>query len=174
MTSRAIGGELDGADMVELPYGEKITWGEWRARHPDSLVLSVDGRQHEARNPYEEYFANDHTFRNLEVSDRRLEPKEPVYSFFHDGKAYVVPHASIEGRRLLTLPDGGRLLFFRQPGAEMFASTRAWKVPPAAAVALEELPPMGELEAAGFEPLGGIDTFWYNWIAINEGSEILR
>ena len=70
--------------------------------------------------------------------------------------------------------DGARLLLFRQPGAEMFASTRAWIVPAEAAGTLEALPPDDELEAAGFSPLGGIDTFWYNWAAVNEDSEILR
>ena len=34
MTSNAIGGELEGAELVELPVGEKTTWGAWRARHP--------------------------------------------------------------------------------------------------------------------------------------------
>ena len=173
MTSRAIGGELEGADLVELPYGEKTTWAEWRARHPDSLVLSVGGREHEARNPYAEYFASDGTFRGLEIADRRLPAKEPIFSFFLDGRPYVVPHAAVQGRRLLEVGEA-RLLLFRPPGAAMFASTRAWRLPAGFAAADEALPPDDELEAAGFVPLGGIDTFWYNWAAVNEGSEILR
>ena len=59
MTSQAIGGDLEGADLVELPYSEKVTWAEWRARYPDSLVLSVEGRQHEPKNRYDNYFASD-------------------------------------------------------------------------------------------------------------------
>ena len=35
MTSDAIGGELVGTDLVELPRGEKVTWKDWRRRHPD-------------------------------------------------------------------------------------------------------------------------------------------
>ncbi len=38
MTSAAIGGELDGTDLVELPYGEKTTWGKWRKRYPDTAT----------------------------------------------------------------------------------------------------------------------------------------
>ena len=171
MTSRAIGGELEGADLVELPYGEKTTWGEWRSRHPDSLVLSVDGREHEAHNPYDEYFATDRTFRGLEIEDGRLAAKEPIFAFFLDGEPYVVPHSAVEGRRLFEA-GGVRLLFYREPGAEMFASTRAWRAPAEDGAAA---PPTGaEPEAAGYEPLGGIDTFWYNWAAVNEGSTILR
>ncbi len=173
MTSEAIGGELEGADLVELPYGEKTTWGDWRASHPDSLVLSVDGREHEARNPYGEYFASDRTFRDLEIADWRLPAKEPIFSFFLDGEPYAVPHAVLEGRRLFEVA-GTRLLLSREPGAPMFASTRAWKVPQGAAAALSELPPDGALPAAGFVPLAGIDTFWYNWAAVNRDSSILR
>ena len=113
---------------MELPYGEKATWGDWRRRYPDSLVLSVEGREHEEHSPYEEYFANDRTFRDLEVADRRLEPKEPIFGFFLDGEPYVVPHSAVEGRRLFEV-GGVRLLFFREPDAEMFASTRTWRVP---------------------------------------------
>ena len=46
MTSDAIGGALDGADLEELPYGEKATWGDWKRRHPETTVLSVDGVEH--------------------------------------------------------------------------------------------------------------------------------
>jgi hypothetical protein len=173
MTSEAIGGDLAGADLVELPYGEKVTWEEWRARHPETLVLSVEGREHEAVNRYDEYFANDRTFRGLEVEDDRLPAKEPVFSFFFDGKPYAVPHTALEGRRVFDLA-GARLLLFRQPGAEMFASTRAWLGPAAGDGASAELPGDEELEAAGFSPLGGIDTFWYTWSALNQGTEILR
>ena len=172
MTSRAIGGELDGAELVELPHGEKATWGDWRARHPGSLVLSVDGREHEPVNHYEEYLANDRTFRGLEIADDRLPAKEPIFSFLLGGRPYAVPHAAIQGRRLVELAGGTRLLLFRAPGAEMFATTRAWRVP--AGVATELLPADGGLEAAGFVPLEGIDTFWYNWAAVNEETEILR
>ena len=172
MTSRSIGGELDGAELVELPFGEKSTWSDWRARYPDSLVLSVEGRQHEPVNHYDDYFANDRTFRGLEIDDRRLEAKEPIFAFFLDGEPYAVRHTAVQGRRLLQSAAGVRLLLYRPPGAEMFATTRAWRVP--AGADGEALPADGELEAAGFTPLEGIDTFWYNWAAVNEGSEILR
>ena len=173
MTSEAIGGELEGADLLELPYGEKTTWGEWRARHPASLVLSVEGREHEEHSPYEEYFANDRTFRDLEVADRRLEPKQPIFAFFLDGEPHAVPHSAVGGRRLFEAGEA-RLLLFRQPGAGLFASTRAWRVPAGAGETVDSLPADDELGAAGFEPLGGIDTFWYNWVAVNEESQILR
>lgn len=50
VTSTAIGGPMAGARLVELPYGERTTWGDWVARHPTSLVLS-HRREHEAPDP---------------------------------------------------------------------------------------------------------------------------
>ena len=47
MTSDAIGGELEGDELEELPLGEKSTWKDWVARHPQTLVLSVEGREHD-------------------------------------------------------------------------------------------------------------------------------
>ena len=62
MTSDAIGGELDGTDLVELPRGEKVTWKDWRGRHPGTLVLSVEGEEHVENNPYDNYFTSESTF----------------------------------------------------------------------------------------------------------------
>ncbi len=53
MTSRAIGGPLDGAQLVELPVSTKSTWGQWRRAHPRTLVLSVDGVEYVESNPFD-------------------------------------------------------------------------------------------------------------------------
>ncbi len=81
MTSTAIGGELEGEQLVELPISEKATWGDWSARYPDTLVLSIDGEEHVPENRYDNYFASDGTFRDLEIDDNRLPPKAPIFSF---------------------------------------------------------------------------------------------
>ncbi len=165
---------MDGADLIELPVGEKTTWADWLRRHPETLVLSVDGREHLEHNPYDDYFASDRTFRDLEVDDRRLEPKAPIFGFFRDGKPFAVPHAALAGGRVFELESGLRLLLYRRPQASMFASTLAWTVPADAAGAVDALVAAARRAAAGFEPLGGIDTFWYNWAAVNEGTDLLR
>ncbi len=43
MTGDAIAGDLKGTPLEEWPLGEKAQWGDWSARHPDTLVLSVNG-----------------------------------------------------------------------------------------------------------------------------------
>ena len=44
MTGDALSGELKGTSLVELPYGEKVRFGEWVERYPDTLVLTVKGK----------------------------------------------------------------------------------------------------------------------------------
>ncbi len=178
MTSTAIGGELEGSELVELPVSRKATWREWSAAHPDTLVLSVDGREHVAENPYDRYFASDGTFRDLEIDDDRLPPKAPIYSFFLDGEAYAVPHAAYQGGRLFTLDGGRKLFLYREPGAPMFASSRAWIVQPPALSGIDDpaeiLRLLEDPEAQSSGEVGGFDTFWYSWVAINGGTRLLR
>ena len=52
MEGTAIEGELHGEALQQLPGAEKTTWGDWRQRYPQSLVLSVDGEEHVSKNPY--------------------------------------------------------------------------------------------------------------------------
>lgn len=176
MTSDAIGGTLEGAELDELPNGEKTTFGDWAARYPETLVLSVDGVEHPAVNPYDNYFASDKTFRDLEISDTRLEPKTPIFSFWLEDRAYAAAHESFESGRLFELGDDSarRLLLFRPRGASMFASTRAWLLDAFTAGSdLKELLAASEGEDFAGIPLDGFDTFWYSWIAINSDSVLL-
>lgn len=180
MSSDAIGGELEGAELVELPISEKTTWGDWSKRYPDSLVLSIEGREHEPENRYDNYLASEDTFRDMEVEDDRLPPKESIYTFFLDETPYAAPHSSIEGGRLFRLEDGRRLFLYREPGVSMFASSRAWVVDagalagasPEDAARIHSALAAGEL--SGTREIGGFDTFWYSWVAINEDTELLR
>lgn len=180
MTSDAIGGELDGAGLVILPQGEKATWKGWRRRHPATLVLSVDGAEHIDNNPYDNYFASDSTFRDLEIDDHRLEPKDPIYSFWWADEPYAVPHTSFAGGKVLEVDGWGdkRLLLDRGKKASIFESTQAWVVPATLVTETKKTEALLERvragETAGVEPLSGFDTFWYNWVSVNENTHLVR
>ncbi len=178
MTSTAISGTLDGAELDELPVGEKTTWADWRHRHPDTLVLSVDGKQHLSDNPYDNYFKSDRTFRDLEISDDRLEPKTPVFSFWLNGQTYAAPHSAIEGGHLFELPGdtASRVLLYRDVGAPLFASSGAWVIAAdnLAETSLEELIAKARGSDQPDLPLDGFDTFWYSWVSVNPESRLLQ
>jgi hypothetical protein len=181
MTSDAIGGALVGAELDELPVSEKTTWGEWRGRHPESLVLSVDGVEHPGESGYTEYFESAGTFRDLIVDDDRLAPKEPIYAFWLDGAAWAVPHRAIEGGLVVEHPAADRgmgrmLVFHRPPGAAVYASSRAWvtegEVTDRAAL-VERIATPGAVPPPGAEAVDGFDTYWYTWVAVQEETGLL-
>jgi hypothetical protein len=178
MTSTAVGGQLAGNELTELPLGEKTTWKEWVAGHPDTVVLSVDGREHEEFNPYADYFSSQETFRDLRIDDKRLAAKEPVYSFWIDGEPYAAPHSAFSGGRLFDLAGSeARVFLYRGKEPEFFASSQGFLVPRAIDLTGKE---PGELletlsaPAGQARPLEGFDTFWYTWIAVNHDSKLLR
>jgi len=179
MTSDAIGGKMEGADLVELPYGEKSTWQDWVARYPETRVLSVGGVEHVERNPYDNYFSSDETFGDLKITDHRLEPKEPIFTFWVDDQPWAAPHVAYEGGRLFEVEglDGSLVLLYRTPGASLFESTKAYLVAADQAVDTEPAEILARAEAGGSEDIEtftGFDTFWYNWIAVNEDSRLLH
>jgi len=57
------------------------TWGEWRAEHPDTTVLSLDtGHKRDYREgaAYRDYFGNDRLYFQVPASDTRLKNKAEV------------------------------------------------------------------------------------------------
>lgn len=178
MTSDAIGGPMDGADLVELPISEKTTWADWSSRHPQTLVLSIEGVEHADENPYDNYFASDGTFRDLKIDDDRLPPKEPIYSFILGDRAYAIPHSAYQGGRLFQLGGGRRLFLYRAQDAPMFASSEAWLIEGPSLSGIDDPEMMRSLlmepEGQSSSKVGGFDTFWYSWVAINEQTELLR
>ncbi len=177
MSSRGIGGALEGAELKELPVSEKLPWGEWKKKHPDTLVLSVGGVEHDETNVYTNYFGSDRTFRGVEVDDDRLSPKAPIYSFWYHDRPQAIASQDIEGGALVRLDDESWGLFFREPSASVFASSRAYRLTQEqvgktrSAKELLTKIDSGDLDPAG--DLGGFDTYWYNWVIVNPQTELL-
>jgi len=205
MRGRSIGGPMDGRELRELrelPSGEKTTWGDWRRRHPETLVLAVDGQTHVSDNHYDSYFSSGKTFRGTKSADDRLPAKEPIYAFRMDGRAYALTHRTASGGHLVTLHGMAAgdsmtdtdVFLFRERGASVFASTQAWQVPRGlitrakggyvvnglhgeygTLLRLETKVALNALGSMpGVAPLSGLDTYWYTWIAVNPGTTLLR
>jgi len=68
---------------IELEFESVVTttWGEWRRRHPQTSVLSLDTghlRNYDEGNAYNEYFSNDRLMFNTPFNDKRLKNKQEV------------------------------------------------------------------------------------------------
>lgn len=68
---------------IKLKYLSVVTttWGEWKKRHPDTSVLSLEtghNRNYSEGNAYQDYFSNDRLMFNTPFSDTRLKNKDEV------------------------------------------------------------------------------------------------
>ena len=187
ITGDAVGGALSGEKLDELAVGEKVRWQEWKKRYPKTLVLSVEGQEHDPRNPYAGYFNSERTFQRIEAKDPRLPAKEPVFAFRMDGEQYAVPHSAIEGGATVVIGDT-QVFLYRPAGADVFESTRAYategktkRIEKDGGAWVDKESGMRFTEDAGFsgEPEGvarltGFDTFWYNLANVVTGSVLLQ
>ena len=82
-----LGPLADEGIRLERLYIVTTTWREWRQRHPDTLVLSLDTgyqRDYSEGAAYRDYFATDALMFNVPVIDRRLNNKAEVLALIFD------------------------------------------------------------------------------------------
>ncbi len=184
MSGLAAAGKLAGARLEELPLGEKMAWSDWVRKHPNTVVLSVDGVEHIANSPYDQYFASDSGFRQAEARDKRLATKEPIWAFELDGRQFAVPFRAFEDGGVFEVGER-RIFLYRPKGAPLYASTRAfvaegrilhaaedWTHEPSGARFDRVHGSFGK-GAGGPRPLAGFDTFWYVWSLTHPDTEIV-
>ena len=199
ITGDAIGGVLQGTQLVEVPVAEKLTWGEWKKRHPDTLVLSVDGKEHDESNPYASYFTSSRTFRNLSTSDTRMYDKASIYAFQLNGIPYAVAHSKFEGGRSFKLSKTREVFLFRKKSSSIFESTYAYiadvdhegdrfvkkdgkwsyavtgdEFTSGGGFAVEPEAKAEKAAAPTLVKLNGFDTFWYIWATTHENVKVLE
>lgn len=181
MKSEAIAGKLTGKRLRELPVSTKLQWKDWVKRHPQTLVLSVHGRQ-DARPGYMRYLRSKRGFMGLVAKDKRLETKAPVYSFQHGQRKIAVPFSAFAGGASFKLSQALHLFLYRPQGVEIFHSTLAFtsKTPfvqkggrwthRGATFDTRQGKWLGKPRPA---PKAGYDTFWYPWSLTNPKTEVL-
>jgi len=128
---------------IRLPWRSVVTttWGEWKKRHPDTSVLSLDTghrRDYSEGEAYRAYFATDDLMFRVPKLDRRLANKDEVLAlstldrrsplaisakFLKRNPTY---HVTLDGNELLVLTDdtGGNRVFEVEPD-ERFSRTKA-------------------------------------------------
>lgn len=179
ISSRAIGGPKQGTKLHELPISQKTTWKDWLKKHPETLLLSVDGQVHLESNPYDNYFTSEKTFRPVDRPDERLPPKTSVFTLVIEEKAYAISHQSLASGWQGEV-EGMPVFIYREEGDSIYRSTKAYKMVDKngepvklyrkrkqwVAASLGRFHPdsgnFGKDEAR-VEPLQGLDTFWYIW-----------
>lgn len=185
MTGESVAGRFKGTKLEELSFGKKMTWRDWKTKHPDTVVLSVNGKE-DGRNPYRDYFRSPRGFRDSSAKDKRLKTKTPIFAFRYSGQDYATPLDQIEEGATFDLGEA-RVFLYRPKNAEMFYSTLAFVTTGSGFSnkngEWQELD-SGCLFDPGSEDFGGencatrlhggFDTFWYNWSLNNPGTLVLK
>ncbi len=185
MKSAAIAGSELGTKMQELPYGKKMRWRDWIAQHPETLVLSVDGRE-DGRDGYKGYFLSPEGYRGLFANDKRMRTKEPVFAFHYKGRAYAIAQKKLKNGAMFDVGEAS-LFLYRAPKSKMFESTVAfiaendefvrrdgkWRTA-SGLVFNPESKTFEKNDKSELRVFTGFDTFWYNWSLNNPQTEVLK
>ena len=87
-------GPLNGKNIkLKRRYLVTSTWGEWKKRHPDTTVLSLDTghrRDYGEGVAYRDYFGTDEVMFAVPELDRRLLNKDEVLAFRNDNEQLAI------------------------------------------------------------------------------------
>ena len=115
INGKAVAGPMKGRRLEEIP-SELTTWGEWKRRHPQTLVLEKPAQ---SGSVYEEYFVDPNRIgvRGSTNPDPRLPGKELVIGLEHNGRYAAVPLSLVEKRRTMEVEALGIPLIITPAGA---------------------------------------------------------
>ena len=152
----AVRGERKGERLKEIGGAATTTFGRWRARYPDGVVLSTDTGHVRAygTSPYGDYDTSGAVMFPVRHRDERFHAKKVVVGVRMNGAALAIPKAEfIADRREARLTVGGRELVARQDA---------------------DLDAVGVVDRRTEEPVSAYDVMWFAWYAFNPTTDVLR
>lgn len=129
MGATAVAGDRRGQPLRRLPI-EVTTWLDWRTRHPNTQVLSLDKgrRRNYTKRAYQSYFDSPSLIFDVEPLDERLPLKTPVLGVLvgDEQRAYPVSAFSSKEPQVVVEQLGGRTFELRyDPKHESLRIVRA-------------------------------------------------
>ncbi len=184
-------GPLVGKDIkLEPLYVVTTTWGEWKKRHPETTVLSLNtghNRDYGEGVAYKDYFATDELMFRTPFNDKRLKNKDEVFVLrfgrpFDKPRVYSVKHLARKklvqdtygGTRYVLLADRSGAIRAYESGDKEFERNRNqildtkggnWSMTEAALVSDQ-----GEK----LQRLPSHRAFWFGWHAGNPDTELIK
>ncbi len=149
---RAISGTYKGTRLASLPL-EHTTWADWRARHPDTLVLSRETGhdRNYAANPYSAYERDRELYFPVRFKAQGYHPKERVLGVEIDGRFKAYPFSELaKTKGVVDDRIGEQAIRVRFDGEH--DNARA--------------------ETAAGAPLPAVVGFWFAWYAFHPETEV--
>lgn len=189
LEGKPVAGPLAGSNLQLVAHAAvTTTWGEWRAEHPDTTVLSLDTghqRDYSEGAAYRDYFATDDLYFRVSHVDRRLKNKAEVVTFRVEaaGTLHAVALAAeflkdnpiyefeVAGRQFvaITTARGANRVYERSGSDASFAPARPastvtdrggrrWRVTERALVSEED-------DERQLPRVAAQRAFWFGWVA---------
>jgi len=154
ISMEAIAGPMTGAKLKHI-FLTHTTWGEWRAAHPTTLVLSTNTghiRNYE-RDPYLGYAQRRDLMFDVKHFDPTYHPKEWVLGLEVDGvfKAYPFGELQKLHKPLADRVNGQKVLIHFNPQAQSAFAT----------------------DADG-TPMPSVTAFWFAWYTFHPDTQVFK
>jgi hypothetical protein len=153
--AEAVSGPLRGTRLEFLPTAH-TTWADWRARHPETAVLSPETGHHRnyGRDPYADYVESELTMFPVRTRDERLHPKERVIGVSIGGEHKAYPFSALATLGVRRFGDvvGGRHI-----RVEFDAAAQTARI----------------VDGNGQE-LPALIAFWFAWVAFHPDTELFK
>ncbi len=185
----AITGELTGYELKRIPF-DVITWGGWKAIHPDTLLLSTDTGHLRSYSvdPYGDYYTDRRIIFPVDNNDDRMHPKEIILGF-HEGNVYKAYKQSdvenskaindqvsntpilltsiySENARAFERTVDGKILDFEYSNGKLIDSqtNSEWNY--------EGLATSGTMKGTQLTRMPMDPGFWFEWVAFHPDTEV--
>ncbi|MFQ5671516.1 MAG: DUF3179 domain-containing protein [Nitrospinales bacterium] len=152
--SQAVTGKMTDTRLVLLP-SSYTTWGAWRKKHPDSLILSTDTgyRRNYYRDPYEGYYTSPDIMFSVNNRSNLYHPKERVVGIEIGGKTKAYPFSELAKSKPMVKDTVGGVpvnIFYDNSSQTAVIRDRAGK----------ELP--------------SVVGFWFAWYSFHPDTEVFK
>ncbi len=178
-----------GIKLKRLPV-VVTTWQDWREKHPDTRVLSLEtgfDRDYRPGAAYGEYFASPDLMFPAPRLDERLKPKEEVFAIIVNGqpKAYalkrlrqnLVVNDELGGEKIVVVTDAktsavraylrGEHSFQSRKGASaIIADDAVWSVTESAL--------LNQADGRSLPRLSGHLAYWFGWASFYPQTQLYR
>lgn len=154
ISARAFIGPCRGRTLTSFPVA-MTTWGEWKAAHPKTEVLSTDtgsGADYSDKSPYASYASSDRVMFPVSHVSQLAKPKEVVYGLRLTKGAMAVTEALLRAKGSLDIEHQGELLRWRRDTAGQVSVT------------------VGDDP----QPLSAHRMFWFAWYTFNPDTRLHR
>jgi hypothetical protein len=151
----AVRGDLKGQRLTEVGGAVSTTFGRWKAKYPDGVVLSKDTGHARAYGtwPYGDYDTTGDPFFPVRFRDDRLPSKKLVVGVRSGGAALAIPKDEFTQRKEANIDVGGRALVARYDA---------------------DLDAVRVLDRKTEDPVSAYNVMWFAWYAFNPKTEVLR